>query len=133
MTSVSLPDPVIRGTRRPHVDAAALERALRERVDGEVRFDPASRATYSTDASNYRQVPIGRPPASPRDFDTRRPASLRGGPPGRHARIHPQWRPDAYRANQAAPPVPAHSRHRITDCRRSRAAFQWRRRRIGRF
>lgn len=28
-------------------------------VDGEVRFDPGSRAAYSTDASNFRQVPIG--------------------------------------------------------------------------
>src|SRR4051794_30674136 len=33
--------------------------ALRERVDGEVRFDEGSRAAYSTDASNFRQVPIG--------------------------------------------------------------------------
>ncbi len=32
---------------------------LRAAVDGEVRFDAGSRATYSTDASNYRQVPIG--------------------------------------------------------------------------
>ncbi len=38
-------------------DAVAAE--LRDAVDGEVRFDPGSRATYSTDASNYRQVPIG--------------------------------------------------------------------------
>lgn len=29
------------------------------RVAGEVRFDAGSRAAYSTDASNYRQVPIG--------------------------------------------------------------------------
>jgi FAD/FMN-containing dehydrogenase/Fe-S oxidoreductase len=28
-------------------------------VEGEVRFDAGSRALYSTDASNYRQVPIG--------------------------------------------------------------------------
>ncbi|MEJ2712377.1 MAG: FAD-binding protein, partial [Acidihalobacter sp.] len=28
-------------------------------VGGEVRFDSGSRALYSTDASNYRQVPIG--------------------------------------------------------------------------
>lgn len=28
-------------------------------VRGEVRFDAGSRAAYSTDASNYRQVPIG--------------------------------------------------------------------------
>ena len=26
---------------------------------GEVRFDAGTRAMYSTDASNYRQVPIG--------------------------------------------------------------------------
>jgi len=37
---------------------ADLERALRARVKGEVRFDTATRAAYSTDASNYRQVPI---------------------------------------------------------------------------
>src|SRR5262245_18901395 len=36
-----------------------LASALRQTVDGEVRFDPGSRAAYSTDASNYRQVPIG--------------------------------------------------------------------------
>ncbi len=41
------------------VDAGALEQALRERVAGEVRFDDGSRALYATDASNYRQVPIG--------------------------------------------------------------------------
>ncbi len=36
-----------------------LEARLRATVRGEVRFDPASRALYATDASNYRQVPIG--------------------------------------------------------------------------
>ncbi|HET6562684.1 MAG TPA: FAD-binding and (Fe-S)-binding domain-containing protein [Marmoricola sp.] len=36
-----------------------LRRGLAEKVDGEVRFDAGSRAAYSTDASNYRQVPIG--------------------------------------------------------------------------
>jgi FAD/FMN-containing dehydrogenase len=36
-----------------------LERALRDRVDGEVRFGAGSRGAYSTDASNFRQVPIG--------------------------------------------------------------------------
>lgn len=36
-----------------------LARELSEVVEGEVRFDPGSRATYSTDASNYRQVPVG--------------------------------------------------------------------------
>jgi FAD/FMN-containing dehydrogenase/Fe-S oxidoreductase len=36
-----------------------LERDLADRVDGEVRFDTGSRAAYSTDASNFRQVPLG--------------------------------------------------------------------------
>ncbi|RXH56507.1 FAD-binding and (Fe-S)-binding domain-containing protein [Granulicella sibirica] len=40
-------------------DAARLEARLRQTVKGEVRFDDASRALYATDASNYRQVPIG--------------------------------------------------------------------------
>jgi len=37
----------------------ALEDDLRRSVRGEVRFDAGSRALYATDASNYRQVPIG--------------------------------------------------------------------------
>jgi FAD/FMN-containing dehydrogenase/Fe-S oxidoreductase len=40
-------------------NAVELERQLRERVRGEVRFDAASKALYSTDASNYRHIPIG--------------------------------------------------------------------------
>src|SRR5947209_2833074 len=40
-------------------DAAALAAELSRRVRGEVRFDDGSRALYATDASNYRQVPIG--------------------------------------------------------------------------
>ena len=32
---------------------------LRRRIKGEVRFDDGSRALYASDASNYRQVPIG--------------------------------------------------------------------------
>ncbi len=40
-------------------DALALEDDLRRSVRGEVRFDAGSRALYATDASNYRQVPIG--------------------------------------------------------------------------
>ncbi|SFF58935.1 FAD/FMN-containing dehydrogenase [Actinacidiphila alni] len=40
-------------------DAAVLEAALRDGVDGEVRFDAGSRGAYVTDGSNYRQVPIG--------------------------------------------------------------------------
>ena len=39
--------------------AADLANDLRERLEGEVRFDNGSRALYATDASNYRQVPIG--------------------------------------------------------------------------
>ncbi|MFH8387064.1 FAD-binding and (Fe-S)-binding domain-containing protein [Kitasatospora sp. NPDC018058] len=41
------------------VNLAALERALRAEVDGEVRFDAGSRSAYATDGSNYRQVPLG--------------------------------------------------------------------------
>src|SRR5436305_677432 len=40
-------------------DAAALAADLRREVRGEVRFDAGSRALYATDASNYRQAPIG--------------------------------------------------------------------------
>jgi FAD/FMN-containing dehydrogenase/Fe-S oxidoreductase len=46
----------------PHEGFSAhheLETALRQSVRGEVRFDSGSRALYSTDASNYRQLPIG--------------------------------------------------------------------------
>jgi FAD/FMN-containing dehydrogenase/ferredoxin len=39
--------------------STALERALKKRVRGEIRFDSGSRALYATDGSNYRQVPIG--------------------------------------------------------------------------
>jgi FAD/FMN-containing dehydrogenase/Fe-S oxidoreductase len=39
--------------------ARELESKLRTGIQGEVRFDPASRALYATDASNYRQTPIG--------------------------------------------------------------------------
>src|ERR1035438_10264861 len=49
------------------VDAAALEAVLRRKVRGDVRFDNGSRALYSTDGSNYRQVPIGV--VLPRDVD----------------------------------------------------------------
>ncbi|HEY8296496.1 MAG TPA: FAD-binding and (Fe-S)-binding domain-containing protein [Candidatus Baltobacteraceae bacterium] len=41
------------------VDAAGLEAELRRTISGEVRFDTGTRAMYATDASNYRQVPIG--------------------------------------------------------------------------
>jgi FAD/FMN-containing dehydrogenase/Fe-S oxidoreductase len=38
---------------------AALESHLRATIEGEVRFDVGTRAAYATDASNYRQVPLG--------------------------------------------------------------------------
>ncbi|HEX6639902.1 MAG TPA: FAD-linked oxidase C-terminal domain-containing protein [Thermoanaerobaculia bacterium] len=49
------------------IDAARLAEELRAAIRGEVRFDDGSRALYSTDASNYRQVPIGI--VVPRDAD----------------------------------------------------------------
>jgi FAD/FMN-containing dehydrogenase/Fe-S oxidoreductase len=36
-----------------------LKRDLRAEVDGEVRFDAGTLGAYSTDASNFRQVPLG--------------------------------------------------------------------------
>ncbi len=39
--------------------ATELERELKRVVRGEVRFDAGSRAMYASDASNYRQVPVG--------------------------------------------------------------------------
>jgi FAD/FMN-containing dehydrogenase/Fe-S oxidoreductase len=39
------------------LDSLKLE--LARQVEGEVRFDVGTRAAYATDASNYRQVPIG--------------------------------------------------------------------------
>jgi len=43
--------------RTPQLEA--LERDLKRLVAGELRFDAGTRAVYSADASNYRQVPIG--------------------------------------------------------------------------
>src|SRR5271163_3462755 len=40
-------------------ESRELERLLKQGVRGEVRFDDGARAMYATDASNYRQVPIG--------------------------------------------------------------------------
>ncbi|MGW2826017.1 FAD-binding and (Fe-S)-binding domain-containing protein [Streptomyces sp. NPDC001443] len=45
-----------------HVPDGSLDdlvTALRAGVDAEVRFDAGSRGAYSTDGSNYRQVPLG--------------------------------------------------------------------------
>ncbi|HYY60208.1 MAG TPA: FAD-binding oxidoreductase, partial [Burkholderiales bacterium] len=43
----------------PTAPRERLARELAAAVSGEVRFDAGSRALYATDASNYRQVPIG--------------------------------------------------------------------------
>jgi FAD/FMN-containing dehydrogenase/Fe-S oxidoreductase len=51
--------PEKRGQTKLEINIDALERDLRSTVDGEVRFDTSSRALYASDASNYRQVPIG--------------------------------------------------------------------------
>ncbi|MFB9237796.1 FAD-binding and (Fe-S)-binding domain-containing protein [Plantactinospora siamensis] len=60
MTAVSLPDPVLRAPEpATGVDLATLAARLRPVVDGEVRFDAGTRSAYSTDGSNYRQVPLG--------------------------------------------------------------------------
>lgn len=39
--------------------ADELEAELRKAIRGEVRFDAGAKALYATDASNYRQIPIG--------------------------------------------------------------------------
>jgi FAD/FMN-containing dehydrogenase/Fe-S oxidoreductase len=57
-----LQDPSQPSPKHPHESFSAareLEARLKTTVKGEVRFDDASRALYSTDSSNYRQVPIG--------------------------------------------------------------------------
>src|SRR5690242_8513170 len=41
------------------LDAEELANRLRRETTAEVRFDSGARALYATDASNYRQVPIG--------------------------------------------------------------------------
>src|SRR3954453_22959778 len=59
-----------RETRHPSaldVDLEGLAKALAEGVRGEVGFDAGSRAAYATDASNFRQVPLGV--VTPRDAD----------------------------------------------------------------
>lgn len=70
------------------VDAASLERELKQSIEGEVRFDKVSRALYSTDASVYSIEPIGLAvPKSRQDLlrivgicrRARCPITLRGG------------------------------------------------------
>ena len=57
MTAVDIGMPRTGGPEQS--DREALVTALRAAVDGEVRFDTGSRATYASDSSNYRQVPLG--------------------------------------------------------------------------
>src|SRR5579875_144936 len=54
-------DPRFRGgmAASDQVDVRSLRRGLEQAVEGEVRFDAGTKALYATDASNYRQVPIG--------------------------------------------------------------------------
>ena len=65
MTALTTPFPILQNApvhAHPHEsfsDSARLADRLRATIRGEVRFDDASRALYATDASNYRQVPIG--------------------------------------------------------------------------
>lgn len=44
---------------QPDAKGARLERALGEKIQGEVRFDAKSRLLYSTDASLYQILPVG--------------------------------------------------------------------------
>lgn len=55
MTAVTASGKRPGGTR----DRGRLARDLSRAVEGEVRFDPGSRALYAGDASIYRQVPTG--------------------------------------------------------------------------
>src|ERR1700688_2542361 len=43
----------------PRVNVGALERELKQQIEGEVRFDQISRALYSSDASAYQIQPLG--------------------------------------------------------------------------
>src|SRR6185437_3122475 len=54
-------------TKKSRAEIAEIQKALGSVVRGEVRFDDGDRALYSTDASNYRQIPVGV--VLPRDAD----------------------------------------------------------------
>jgi FAD/FMN-containing dehydrogenase len=51
--------PVLETKSGPSIDLLGLEKALKNSISGEVRFDRLSRALYSTDASVYQIVPLG--------------------------------------------------------------------------
>ncbi|AXC15363.1 Glycolate dehydrogenase [Acidisarcina polymorpha] len=62
MTTTSAAFTILKQSHHAHeafTDSHQLELLLKRAVRGEVRFDDGSRALYATDASNYRQVPIG--------------------------------------------------------------------------
>ncbi len=67
MTTTALGMPALRRRSAYGEQAEGLRDALGRVVRGEVRFDAGSRGAYSTDASNYRQVPVGV--VVPRDTD----------------------------------------------------------------
>ena len=58
-TAPSKPAPPNSSWGARFTESSELRKYLSSRIEGEVRFDDASRALYATDASNYRQVPIG--------------------------------------------------------------------------
>lgn len=68
MTSVVREQDITARMEASHdVNLARLEADLRAAVRGDVRFDAGGRALYSTDSSNYRQLPLGV--VLPRDAD----------------------------------------------------------------
>src|SRR5258705_10219530 len=68
-----------------NVDAEILASELKRAIKGEVRFDDGSRALYATDASNYRQGPIGGVPPREADDDIATPPLARNhGTPIHH-------------------------------------------------
>src|SRR6202158_4363676 len=71
MDTVQISSPLPLSSHAKPVDSFAqageLENELKRVMKGEVRFDRGSRALYSSDGSNYRQIPIGL--VVPRDDD----------------------------------------------------------------
>ncbi|MFV0533077.1 MAG: FAD-binding and (Fe-S)-binding domain-containing protein [Cumulibacter sp.] len=64
MTAIDLGMPGMPGTKidRNTVDEDSrlrLESLLRQKFSGDVEFDSWTRATYASDSSNYRQIPLG--------------------------------------------------------------------------
>src|SRR2546423_9968047 len=92
MAVISLPPPRVREPST--VDSRGLAADLAARVRGEVRFDAGTRAAYSTDGSNYRQVPIGV--VVPRDVDDA-VAAVPGCPGDRGAGVSPRGGPNPAR------------------------------------